>query len=245
MRGSLAAYDMYQVFLNHPFDEEFEPFAQALHFSVVAAGLIPVCANDLNAPDRPRLEMLVDAITHCHYSIHDFSRSRGEGSNNFARFNMPIEMGMALFHALNTQRNRHRCAFFVATPYDYQVFASDLSGLDPKHYDKDDDLSLAASVYDWLRGLGNPLIKQLPTAEVKKKYRFFKEQLKKIEGGGKDDYPSHDEVQELMFRICSDCKWWTLRDGTHDLPTLPLSWKDASSHSLHSPIDVVPKLGST
>ncbi|HYT43136.1 MAG TPA: hypothetical protein VEP90_12395 [Methylomirabilota bacterium] len=235
MRSNLATY---QVFLNYPFDEEFEPLAQVMHFTVVAAGLIPVCAKDLSTPDRPRLEMLVDVITNCHYSIHDFSRSKGEGSDNFARFNMPIEMGMALFHALSTQRNRHRCAFFVATQHDYQIFASDLAGLDPKHYDKDDELSLIASVYEWLRSLDNPLIRRLPTVEVKKKYKLFKKELEKVEGSGKDDCPSHDEAQELMYRICSESKWWVWREN---IPVLPLSWKEASILSFTS--DVTPDVG--
>jgi hypothetical protein len=58
---------------------------------------------DLMTPDRPRLDMLIDAIRSCRYSAHDFSRPHGEGPEKFGRLNMPIEMGMALFHALETQ----------------------------------------------------------------------------------------------------------------------------------------------
>lgn len=65
-----------------------------MNFAVVAGGLLPVSAFDLTTPDRPRLEMLVEAIHCCHYSAHDFSRSKGGGPDNFARMNMPIEMGM-------------------------------------------------------------------------------------------------------------------------------------------------------
>jgi len=72
MRNNLATYVDVQVFLNYPFDDEYEPLANAMHFAVVAAGFIPVCAKDLSAPDRPRLEMLVDSIIHCRYSLHDF-----------------------------------------------------------------------------------------------------------------------------------------------------------------------------
>src|SRR5258708_5085657 len=128
MRRNLSAYTNCQVFLNHPFDREFAPLADAMNFAVVAGGMLPLCAYDLTTPDRPRLELLVDAIRNCHYSAHDFSRSTGGGTSNFARMNMPIEMGMALFHALHTQRHEHRCAFFVPTAHDYQAFASDLAG---------------------------------------------------------------------------------------------------------------------
>jgi hypothetical protein len=131
MPRNLSGYANLQVFLNFPFDRGFAALADAMSFAVVASGLLPVCALDLTTPDTPRLEMLVEAIQHCHYSVHDFSRSEGEGPRNFARMNMPIEMGMALFHALHTQRREHRCLFFVPTQHDYKVFASDLSGLDP------------------------------------------------------------------------------------------------------------------
>src|ERR1051325_9352266 len=147
MRPTLGEH---QVFLNYPFSDAFEPFANAMHFGIVAAGLIPVCARDLTSPDRPRLEILVKAITDCHYSIHDFSKLKGEGDKNLARLNMTLEMGMALFHALQTQRTFHRCAFFVSTAHEYQVAASDLAGLDPLIY-QDDEISLAAGVYEWLR----------------------------------------------------------------------------------------------
>lgn len=230
MRNDLASYAKYQVFLNYPFDQEFEPLANAIHFSVIAAGLIPVCARDLTVPDRPRLEMLTDAITKCRYSIHDFSQGKGQGNSNFARFNMPLEMGMALFHALTTQRTEHRCAFFVATPYDYQRFASDLAGLDPKPYDND-ELTLVTCVYEWLRGLENPLTVKLATVKVKNKYKHFKEELGKIEGSGKDDHPSHDEAQELMIQMCSECKWWQWRDGIPgqlEFSSVPLSRKSMS-----------------
>src|SRR3954466_15261665 len=115
MRRNLKGYANFQVFLNFPFDQEFAPLADAMNFAVVAAGLLPVCAYDLTAPDRPRLEMLVEAICQCSYSIHDLSRPYGEGDANFARMNMPVEMGMALFHALQSHRREHRCLFFVST----------------------------------------------------------------------------------------------------------------------------------
>jgi hypothetical protein len=228
MRTNLGLYENCQVFLNHPFDEKFEHFAHAMHFAVVAAGFVPVCALDWSVPDRPRLEMLTEAITKCHYSAHDFSRCRGYGAKNFARFNMPIEMGMALFHGLHTQRSGHRCAFFVAEKHDYKIFASDLSGLDPKCYENDDVL-LVVSVYEWLRGVApESSLNRLRTTDLKSKYEEFKRKLTRLEGNGKGGRPSHDEAQELMFSICSACGWWDYRRtkaGRSEFPVLQLSWR--------------------
>jgi hypothetical protein len=85
MRRNLAACANCQVFLNFPFDEKFSQMADAMNFAVVDGGLLPVCAYDLTTPDRPRLDMLVEAIQNCRYSAHDFSRSEGEGEHNFVR----------------------------------------------------------------------------------------------------------------------------------------------------------------
>jgi hypothetical protein len=174
MRRNLEAYRNCQVFLNYPFDEDFSSLADAMSFAVVAGGLLPVCAYDLTSPDRPRLEMLVQAINCCHYSAHDFSRSRGAGPNNFARMNMPIEMGMALFHALHTQHREHRCLFFVPTAHDYKAFASDLAGLDPRVHNNE-DTRLLTDMYEWLRGVvPSALFNSQPTINVLEKFEEFK-----------------------------------------------------------------------
>jgi hypothetical protein len=218
----------HQVFLNHPFEDAFDPLANAMHFAIVASNLIPICAKDLSSPDRPRLDMLVSSIINCQYSIHDFSKLKGEGEQNFARLNMSLEMGMALFHALQTQRVQHRCAFFVSTPHDYRIAASDLAGLDPIFYDGN-DLSLVAGVYEWLRDVvRNPLTTPLPTNDIKERYNDFKIRTEKVAGSGKNGHLSHNESQELMFQICSEHKLWDWREnkaGQIAFPEVPLSWK--------------------
>jgi hypothetical protein len=88
----------------------------APNFAVVAAGQLPVCALDLTAPDKPRFDMLIEAISCCYYSVHDLSRAKGEGTENFARMNMPLEMGLALYPALVSHRADHRCAFYRKSP---------------------------------------------------------------------------------------------------------------------------------
>jgi hypothetical protein len=228
MRRNLEAYRNLQVFLNYPFDDSFSPLADAMSFAVVAGGLLPVCAYDLTAPDRPRLETLVEAIRCCHYSAHDFSQSRGAGPQNFARMNMPIEMGMALFHALHTQRREHRCIFFVPTPHDYKAFASDLAGLDPRVHNND-DARLLTDMYEWLRAVvPSALFNAQATVDVLEKFEAFKAERNRVKGanGGQ---PSHDETRELMYRICAECGWWdwrTNRMGKDEFPSVPLAFID-------------------
>ena len=228
MRRNLEAYRNFQVFLNYPFDDAFSPLGDAMSFAVIAGGMLPVCGYNLTAPDRPRLEMLVEAIRCCHYSAHDFSRSHGSGPQNFARMNMPIEMGMALFHALHSQRREHRCIFFVPTPHDYAAFASDLAGLDPRVHNND-DLRLLADMYEWLRGVvPSALFNAQATVEVLDKFETFKAERRRVKGAN-GGHPSHEETRELMYQVCARCGWWdwrTNRMGKDEFPTVPLAFVD-------------------
>lgn len=229
MRRNLKGYADFQVFLNYPFDEKFEALADAMSFAVVAGGLLPVCAHDMTTPDRPRLEMLVEAIRCCHYSAHDFSRAKGGGSYNFARMNMPIEMGMALYHALETQRLEHRCLFFVSTANDYMEFASDLAGLDAKVH-SNDSARVLVEMYEWLRNVvPHSLFNSQPVIEVLTKFEMFTADKGHLKGSGADGRPSHSETRELMYKICSECGWWDWRASRHgkdEFPQIPLAFVD-------------------
>ena len=229
MRRNLSSYRDSQVFLNHPFDDDFAKHEQALTFGVVAAGLLPISARDLSTPDRARLEILVDAIGNCQYSAHDLSRCRGEGSANLSRMNMPVEMGMALFYALSTQRANHRCIFFVAEQHDYQRFASDLAGLDPFVYQEDRE-SILTATYDWLRGVVPAgRMSSQPTVDVVEAWRAYTSDRDLIVGAGPDGKPSHAETREAMYQLCEGYGWWDWRNyrgGREEFPILPLKRRE-------------------
>ncbi len=228
MRKHLEHYTRYQVFLNYPFDDEFSHLEDALHFPIISGNLLPLCAKDLSTPDRPRLDMLVTAISNCHYSLHELSRSKGTGDDNYARMNMPIETGMAMFHALHTQRQDHRCAFFVTTPHDYHKFASDLAGLDPKCHNNDEEM-LVRLVYEWLRDVVPSTVFNLqPTKSVIELYFVYKDRLLNVNGSGHDGTVSHEERRELMYQVCAEAKWWDWRSATfgrEEFPVVPILWK--------------------
>jgi hypothetical protein len=226
---NLAALRDYQVFLNYPFDEAFAAFDNALHFAIVAANLLPVCAKDLTVPDRPRLDALVDAIRSCGYSAHDFSRLHGYGAENLARLNMPLETGMALFHALATQRHEHRCSFFVPEPFDHQRAASDLAGLDPRCYNND-PRQLVGAVYEWLRDVVPAgTFNAVATIEVVARFDAFIARLLLLRGSGVGGSPTHNEAQEVMYEMCATAGWWEWRQtrvGLQQFPRIPLVWHE-------------------
>jgi hypothetical protein len=145
---------------------------------------------------------------------------------------MPIEMGMALFYALKSQRHEHRCAFFVPTLHDYQKFASDLAGLDPKCHNND-EAAIVVGVYEWLRGVvPSALLNSQPTVDIVARYSEFKQRLKKVSGSTKGGRPSHDERREVMYKFCEELKWWDWRAtkaGREEFPEVPISWKGSGA----------------
>jgi hypothetical protein len=212
MRTNLGSYREYQVFLNYPFDDGAYEIGLSLHFAVAAAGLIPVCALDLSVPDQPRIEVLTNALQNCKYSAHDLSRVRGEGEQNLARFNMPVELGMALFYSFLSQRAGHRCAFLVPSPFEYRAVVSDLAGLDPFSYRNPDEI--VTCTYEWLTGFKDvtDLAKARTSEFVKECYAEFRGRLQRA-SGGPNGKVSHRVFQEIIYRVCAEAGLWEWRTG--------------------------------
>lgn len=149
-RGRLAVEPAKAVFINCPFDAEFEPTFDAILFSVVCCGLIPRSALESGSVAVPRMERIVRAIFSSKYSIHDLSRCRGEGSEQLARFNMPLELGIAMARRF-TSRNAQQHDWLVLVPegHGYLKFVSDLGGFDPLRHDGNIE-SVVPTVVSWL-----------------------------------------------------------------------------------------------
>src|SRR5689334_6959085 len=63
------------------------------------------------------------------FSIHDLSRV--EVSRGVPRFNMPVELGLALYRSYASKR-RHRIFIFESKLYRAQRSTSDVNGIDPQ-----------------------------------------------------------------------------------------------------------------
>ena len=140
------------VFINCPYDPGFVDLFHSIVFTVVAHGFVPRSAQESEASADPRMDRIAAALASSKYSIHDLSRFTGEGVDNFARFNMPLELGIAI--ALRYEGRRtgldHNWQVLVAGGYAYQRFASDLAGFDPSRHDMTVP-SIVRVVSSWLR----------------------------------------------------------------------------------------------
>src|SRR3954468_5271470 len=106
------------VFINCPFDGAFTPLLHAIVFTITSCGFVPRSAIESGSGAAPRMERIVRAIEGSRYSIHDFSRCRGEGDANLARFNMPLELGFAMSRRFLAKAVRDSHDWLVLLPED-------------------------------------------------------------------------------------------------------------------------------
>lgn len=139
------------VFINCPFDAEFEPLFQAIIFSIVSCDFTPRSALETGTVAEPRMDRITRAIFSSKYSIHDLSRCRGEGDEQLARFNMPLELGIAMARRYETRntRDQHDWLLLVPDGHVYLKVVSDLAGFDPMKYDGSVE-TIIQRVISWL-----------------------------------------------------------------------------------------------
>jgi hypothetical protein len=138
------------VFINCPFDPEYEPLRDALLLTVVACGFVPRSALESGRVSASRMQRIFQAIYTSKYSIHDLSRCQGEGAEFLARFNMPLELGIAMARRYaGHDGNDHDWMVLVPTHAPYARFVSDLAGFDLLPYDGKEE-SIVREVMKWL-----------------------------------------------------------------------------------------------
>jgi hypothetical protein len=122
--------DRNAVFLNIPYDAEFQPLYLAYLVGLYQLGLEPYIASGVPGGKR-RLSRILSLIRFCRYSIHDLSRVElSPYGLETPRFNMPLELGMTITWA---ELNEESHTWFVmeSTPRRLDQSTSDLAGTDP------------------------------------------------------------------------------------------------------------------
>ncbi|HEU0054593.1 MAG TPA: hypothetical protein VFQ39_15505 [Longimicrobium sp.] len=201
------AYDS-NVFINCPFDEEYQPLFRALVFAVYDCGFVPRCALELDDGSEVRIEKIRRIIDQSRYGLHDISRTEPDGGSGLPRFNMPLELGLFLGAKLfGDERQRVKaCVIFDRDRYRYQAFCSDIAGQDIRAH-HGDEREVVRGVRDalrtWLPG------RTLPgAAEVFRRYRLFS-----------------DSLEELAARLWMDASELTF----NDLAWLVTGWLEENS----------------
>jgi hypothetical protein len=117
------------VFLNVPYDEKFKKLYLAYLSGLVSLGLNPKVT--LAIPGGvTRLDRIFTLIRSCRYSLHDLSRVELDKSHPpTPRFNMPMELGMAVAWEKMNPRD-HVWFVFETQDRRAQKSISDLNGTD-------------------------------------------------------------------------------------------------------------------
>ena len=141
------------VFLNFPFDAEYEPLGIALVGSIVGLGREPHCVLEVLDGGQGRLGRLIDLMRSCAVSMHDLSRVQPD-QEGFPRFNMPFELGLACFYAKTGRPGRHRFFVFEQKGHRLDRTLSDLKAIDPMIHGAN-PMALVRKVFDCLEQSGS------------------------------------------------------------------------------------------
>jgi hypothetical protein len=167
------------VFINCPFDPEYEPMFEAIVFAVTDAGFRPKCARERLDSSQIRLHKIVSLIGASRFSIHDLSRTSLDDVNGLPRFNMPLELGIDLgCKAYDSDRADKSFLIFDSEQYRFQKFVSDLGGQDIQQHGNNARLAVM-QVRNWLRTESGD--SKIPGgAEIYSRYQAFHARLPSI-----------------------------------------------------------------
>jgi len=164
------------VFLNCPFDDDYQPIFRAIVFAVQDLGFAARCALERDDSAENRLQKLYDLIAACKYGIHDLSRAERH-SVNLPRFNMPFELGVFFgCRQYGTGRHRQKVALILdSEKYRYLEFITDLRGMDIKSH-QDDPQKAVRAVRSWL-GPSPERIRHHGADAIWRRYQRFENDL--------------------------------------------------------------------
>ena len=191
------------VFVNCPFDEDYAPILQAIAFCIVDLGLSPRLAPENADNAVSRLDRIVELVRSSKFGIHDLSRAKASSPGEFARLNMPFELGID--HGSSrfggNELNGKAILVLEETRYDYQKALSDISGWDIEAHGGSYETAVRI-VRRWL--IQQAAAETVGAAKILSDYADFQEWYWEREialGASEDDireYPTIDFVRAMQ-----------------------------------------------
>lgn len=165
------------VFINCPFDEEFDDIFHAMVFAIFDCGFTARCAREENNGADVRIEKIAKIIKQSKYGIHDISRTEPCTKTKLPRFNMPLELGMFMGAKRygDSQQKKKVCLITDKVKYRYFKYISDINGQDIQAHGNNITKSVRL-VSDWLRNSSKR--KTIPGGtEIARRYKLFSKEL--------------------------------------------------------------------
>jgi hypothetical protein len=195
------------VFINCPFDGEFEPILQAIMFGIAYLGMTPRLATERNDGGENRLEKIRGLIEGSKFSIHDLSRCQATRVGEHFRLNMPFELGVdfGCRQYFGTGRSEKKFLILEEQRYRFQASISDISGCDIEAYGSDTQKApqnALRHVRNWL--VSEAGVRPVAAKRIWGKYSDFQEwywEKKAAEGADEDEirqYPTSELLIEMF-----------------------------------------------
>ncbi|HRN92607.1 MAG TPA: hypothetical protein PLE75_05400 [Ferruginibacter sp.] len=139
------------VFINCPFDRNYiDDILKPILYVLIRNGYSPRLSLEVSDSGQVRLQKITEIIKSCKYSIHDLSIVKSKKPDEFARMNMPFELGID-YGLRNSGLNPLRAKKFLileANKYDYMKAISDINGFDVKVH-SNDTKKVFDCLYSW------------------------------------------------------------------------------------------------
>jgi hypothetical protein len=134
------------VFINCPFDDQYQPLLHAIVFAVLDCGFFARSALEVDDGGEVRIHKIKQIIRECRIGIHDISRVELDPVNGLPRCNMPLELGLFLgAQAFGSGKQREKRALILDSErWRYQTFCSDIAGQDIRAHGNDPARAIAA-----------------------------------------------------------------------------------------------------
>jgi hypothetical protein len=194
------------VFINCPFDQEFAPILQAIAFCVVYLGFFPRLAPENPDNSAARLDRIIEIVRGSKYGIHDLSRCKATAVDQYARMNMPFELGID--HACRKfgggNLSEKVILILEKTKYDYQKALSDISGWDIQAHAGDYEKAVR-HVRSWL--VTQAGAERVGAALIQGKYIAFQEwywERERANGSSEDDIKEGADIDSQKKLFLSD-----------------------------------------
>jgi hypothetical protein len=175
MKRKPSAYEE-SVFINCPFDSDYEPIFDVILFTVHRCGFTLRCALENENTNVIRIHNIITLIGESKYAVHDLSRVTLDASGNLPRFNMPLELGIFIgAQSFGDKRQREKEYLVLESEkFRFKKFISDIAGQDIKSHE-DQVIKAIKHVRDWLSSKREEI---LPTAShILLEYQQFSQNL--------------------------------------------------------------------
>lgn len=197
------------VFINCPFDEEFEPLLQAIIFTVIFLKFNPRLASEAADGAETRIAKIVSLIAESRYSIHDLSRSVAREIGEHFRLNMPFELGID--YGCRKFAGEHfslkKFLILEEVKYRYQAALSDIAGCDIEAHGGNYE-RIIEKVRNWL--VNDADAEAIGASRIKGQYLAFQEWYfeEKMANGASlneiKEYPTREVMTSMLAWMDAD-----------------------------------------